>query len=358
MGDFPKHPDQLTEAWLSDALGANVASFTVEPLGEGAGLLGLLTRVTLQYESGPPSGPARVIAKFPTPTPENRVVAETFDMYGREVRYYADLADKTAARNPSVYRAELNPANSDFVLLLEDLSGCRVGDQREGAGLEDARRAIDQVVKLHATWWGQTDADELAWIPVQDNPTQCAGMTQGFAAGWSVFLEKFGDVLPAGLEGDYAKIGPQADACLRRLCAGTLTVVHGDFRLDNLFFDVDGDPDMVAMFDWQGISRSCGPQDLGYFMSQSLQSAIRTKHQEELVRHYWEGLRAHGVEGYSLDRCWEDYRAAVLYLFTYAVVIAGTLDHSNERGVAMVRALASRSAETIHEVGALELLDD
>ena len=182
-------------------------------------------------------------------------------------------------------------------------------------------------------------------------------MTQGFAAGWPVFTKDFGDLIPSGLVEQYAKIGPQVDACLKRLCSGVLTVVHGDFRLDNLFFDVDGDAELVAMFDWQGISKSAGPQDLGYFLSQSVRSEVRREHQDDLVRAYWDGLCEAGVEGYDLERCWDDYRAAVLYLFNYAVVIAGTLDHSNERGVAMVRALAGRSAETIHEVGALDLLD-
>ena len=347
----------MTNEWLSEVLNAPVSDFDMEPLGEGAGLLGLLTRVTPHYGAESSAGPSSVIAKFPTPTAENRVVAETFDMYGRELRFYSQLAEHTDARTPKVYSAQLNAENSDFVLVLEDLSRCRAGDQREGANLEDAQRAIDQVVKLHSTWWDRTDDKELAWIPVQDNPIQCAGMTQGFAAGWSVFLEKFGDVLPAGRENRYARIGPQTENCLRRLCSGTRTVVHGDFRLDNLFFDVDGHADRVAMFDWQGISRSCGPQDLGYFLSQSLQAEVRRTHHEALVRRYWEGLCAAGVDGYPYERCWEDYRAAVLYLFTYAVVIAGTLDHSNERGVAMVRALSSRSAETIDEVGALDLLE-
>ena len=285
------------------------------------------------------------------------MVAETFDMYGRELRFYARLADQTTARTPAVYCAEYDPESSDFALLIEDLSGYRAGDQREGADLQDAERAIDQLIKLHSTWWDRTEIEELAWIPVQDNPVQCAGMSQGFEAGWGVFLEKFGDVLPAGTEHRFAQIGPQTAACLRRLCSGTRTVVHGDFRLDNLFFGVDGDEDKVAFFDWQGISRSCGPQDLGYFLSQSLRSEVRRDHHDALLRRYWEGLCDAGIQGYSLDRCREDYRAAVLYLFTYAVVIAGTLDHSNERGAAMVRALASRSAETIHEVEALDLLD-
>ena len=347
----------MTTEWLGETLGTPLAGFETEALGEGAGLLGLLTRVTPRYASEEAPGPGSLIAKFPTPTAENRVVAETFDMYGRELRFYARLASQTTARTPQVYCAELNEENSDFVLLIEDLSIYRAGDQREGANLQDAQRAIDQIVKLHATWWGQTEKEELAWVPIQDNPVQCAGMSQGFAAGWDVFLEKFGDVLPTGTESQFAKIGPQTEACLRRLCSGTHTVVHGDFRLDNLFFGVDDNEDRVAMFDWQGISRSCGPQDLGYFLSQSLQSEVRREHHDALVRRYWDGLCDAGVEGYSLERCWEDYRCAVLYLFTYAVVIAGTLDHSNERGAAMVRELASRSAETIHEVGSLELLE-
>ncbi|MEE3327302.1 MAG: phosphotransferase [Myxococcota bacterium] len=347
----------MTTEWLGQILGANLSGFESEALGEGAGLLGLLIRVTPQYTSDSAGGPSSLIAKFPTPTAENRVVAETFDMYGRELRFYARLANQTAARTPDVYCAEYDGESSDFALLIEDLSVYRAGDQREGANLKDAERAIDQIVKLHSTWWDQTEIEELAWIPIQDNPVQCAGMTQGFAAGWDVFLDKFGDVLPSGKQRAFSQIGPQTDSCLRRLCSGTRTVVHGDFRLDNLFFGVDDDADQVAMFDWQGISRSCGPQDLGYFLSQSLQSEVRKDHHDALVRRYWDGLCDAGIQGYSFERCWEDYRCAVLYLFTYAVVIAGTLDHSNERGAAMVRQLASRSAETIDEVGALDLLD-
>lgn len=356
MGDFPIHPSDLSTHWLTEVLGAPVASYEIESLGEGAGMIGMSRRISLRYEAGH-DGPASLIAKFPTDTEGNRAVADTFDMYGREVRFYQRLASQTPARAPRPYFAAMSETNSDFILLLEDMGSCRVGDQLAGAGLDDAQNAIDQMARLHATWWGKTDDPELAWIPVHDNPTQAAGMSGGFDAGWPVFLDRFGDVLPAGQGDRYAPIGPKTAACLKEMCAGVLTVVHGDFRLDNMFFDVEGDPTGVALFDWQGISRSCGPQDLGYFMSQSLQSEVRQSHQTELVERYWENLRERGVSEYPLDQCWTDYRASVLYLFTFAVVIAGTLDHSNERGAQMVRMLASRSAETIYETGGLDLLE-
>lgn len=357
MANFPVHPDDLTTTWLSEALGARVESFESEPLGEGAGLLGVIHRVQPRYAKGA-AGPASLVAKFATPTRENRVVAETFDMYGRELRFYARLADRTPARAPRAWRAEFDEETSDFALLLEDLSGCRVGDQLAGADLADAERAITQMVRLHATWWGQADAEEVTWIPLHDNPVQVAGMSGGFEAGWPVFGTELADLIPAGQHERYAKIGAATGALVQRMCAGAVTVAHGDFRLDNLFFDVDGDPDGVAMFDWQGITRSCGPQDLAYFLSQSLRSEVRREHGERLIRGYWEQLKDAGVRDYSIDQCIEDYRVSVLYLFTFAVVIAGTLDASNERGVAMVRALAGRSAAAVHESGALSLLDE
>ena len=78
MPAFPTEPDALTNEWLSETLGFPVASFKVQRLGEGAGLLGLVTQVLLEYEAGTSSdAPKSVIAKFPTPVAENRVVAET-----------------------------------------------------------------------------------------------------------------------------------------------------------------------------------------------------------------------------------------------------------------------------------------
>ena len=52
---FPASPDHLTQAWLSSALGYPVTGFEVEFFGEGAGIIGQVTRVHLESEAGPPS---------------------------------------------------------------------------------------------------------------------------------------------------------------------------------------------------------------------------------------------------------------------------------------------------------------
>ena len=47
MADFPQSPDAIDASWLSSVLGKPVSEFTVAPLGEGVGILGLVTRVTM-----------------------------------------------------------------------------------------------------------------------------------------------------------------------------------------------------------------------------------------------------------------------------------------------------------------------
>ena len=53
MSNFPTHPDQLSTDWLSSALGRPISDFTVEHLGEGAGLLQDLNRRVRDVKQGP-----------------------------------------------------------------------------------------------------------------------------------------------------------------------------------------------------------------------------------------------------------------------------------------------------------------
>ena len=50
---FPIPPEELTTDWLSTVLDCSVEAFSVKPLGEGVGILGLVTRVTLDGENCP-----------------------------------------------------------------------------------------------------------------------------------------------------------------------------------------------------------------------------------------------------------------------------------------------------------------
>ena len=61
---------------------------------------------------------------------------------------------------------------------------------------------------------------------------------------------------------------------------------------------------------------------------------------------------------YTAEQAWEDYRRAVLYLWTYVVVTAGMLDPHNDRGRRWMTEMARRSAAAFDDLGLIELLEE
>jgi aminoglycoside phosphotransferase (APT) family kinase protein len=335
--------DQLTSAWLSQALGYTVHSCSVETLGEGGGLLGMVTRVTLESDGGPRT----IIAKFPTQAPENRVVAETYDMYGREYRFYTQIAPTVPIRAPTCYHAQFNADNSDFVLLLEDLQGYTLGDQVTGCTAAEAHQVIETIAALHRNTW---QPDHLTEIRQHDMPYQREGMKAGFQHGWPVVQEKFCELLDETLIDALNRIPDNVDKLLDRLHEGPLVIAHGDVRLDNIFFSDTG----IALVDYQAVCKAAPEHDLAYFITQSLADHLRQS--EDWIAVYHKHLTAEGID-YDLDLCRQRYAIAALYFICYAVIIAGTLDTANERGRTLAETLLGNSLRSITELNALELIE-
>ena len=91
---------------------------------------------------------------------------------------------------------------------------------------------------------------------------------------------------------------------------GVQGLVHGDYRLDNLMFPEHGDG--VVALDWQTLAIGPRGRDLAYFLATSVLVDDRREHESALVAEYLDELRRIGVEGYSFEQCFADYRLGVL----------------------------------------------
>ena len=346
MSSFPTSPEKISAKWLTDKLGYAVESFNIEALGEGGGLLGLVTRLHLKASEGPTT----LIAKFPTKTEANRAVATTYDMYAREYRFYTQVAPNVPMRSPACYHAELNEQNSDFVLLLEDLQGFELGDQVTGCSVNQAHQVIQSIASLHRNTW---QPDHIMDIKQHDMPYQREGMIGGFQVGWPVVKTDFADVLEAATTPQQIALldtmPDQVNRLLDIIHDGPLVIGHGDLRLDNIFFSEDGN----ALVDYQAVSKAAPEHDIAYFVTQSLSDNVRCA--EDWVAVYHQHLTSEGLD-YPLDTSRERYRYCALYLVCFAVIIAGTLDQANERGRKLAETLLGNSLRSLVELDALKLL--
>ena len=350
-------PDALTPAWLTEALasagtldGASVTSVALTPVGTGQ----MCDSVRLQLTfDGPTDAPPTIIAKLPAADPTSRATALALRSYETEVRFYQQLAPSLPIRTPHVFHAEIDVETASFVLLLEDLAPARQGDQLTGCSPDEAVVAVDELVKLHAPRWDDPTLTDLEWLH-RDPESGNAFLLGMLPVFWDGFRERYADRIgPDVHEAGDALFGQLERYVLRD--ASPLTVVHGDYRLDNLLF---GGPDggaPIAVVDWQTSAHGNGLGDVAYFIGAGLLAEDRREHERDLVRRYHDGLVATGVKGYEWEDCWTDHRRGTWGGLVMAVA-ASMLVERTDRGDEMFLVMAHRHARHALDLDAPALL--
>jgi Ser/Thr protein kinase RdoA (MazF antagonist) len=169
----------------------------------------------------PPCGPSRAAAR----------ATRTYEI---EASFYEHLASGLPVALPACYFVAYDAEADDYVVLLEDLAPAVPGNQIAGLTPQDVAAAIGELAALHAAGWDDPVLVALPWLNRHDPDT--AALTAAVVAD-----------LYAGFRGRYtARLAPATlsliEDFLPRLGAypchrdGPATLVHGDFRADNLLF--------------------------------------------------------------------------------------------------------------------------
>jgi aminoglycoside/choline kinase family phosphotransferase len=327
-----------------------VTSVDQQPVGTGQ--MGDCLRLALGY-SGATDAPPTLVAKLPSSDETSRATGVALRTYEVEVRFYQELASRLPVRSPVCHHAEIDVESGDFVLLLEDLAPAEQGDQVAGCSVDAASLVLAEAARLHAPLWGSPELDGLDWAVRWSQESQ-DGMHAMITVLWPNFVERYGD----RLDDDVVEMGHRFIAGLPAYYANRPqphTVVHNDFRLDNLLFGTPEGGAAVAVVDWQTVGVGPGVLDVSYFLGAGLSVEDRRANEEALVQEYHEALLAGGVEGFSWDRCWSDYRAFAFAGFHMAV-LASMIVERTDRGDAMFLAMAGGHGRQILDLDSEQFL--
>jgi len=152
------------------------------------------------------------------------------------------------------------------------------------------------------------------------------------------------------------RLGTNVIAILNTMADRPCTIVHGDYRLDNLFFGSPQGGEPLAVIDWQISTRGIGTFDLAYFMTGNVATETRRALEKDVLRMYHDTLREGGVQDYDFDEFMRDYRLSALFCLVYNVIGIGSLDFGNERGLELFRVWTERTAAAIDDLNAAELM--
>lgn len=373
----PHGPEQLTPEWLTAALrqggllqDAALRGFEADEIGAGQAFVGQTLRLHLDYEDTSPSPvsrgrpapsasipniqhstlnahrltpnaqrPSSIIAKFPSANPTNREIGARYHSYDDEIRFYREIAPGIPMRIPRCYYTGMCEETQDYLLLLEDLAPARPGDQVAGCTVAEAADALRALARFHSAWWERCGENVFSWMePLGNFSDSIQGL---YASNWQPYLRHVGS-LPDTIRALGERLMDCGGWAWLQLSQSPCTIIHGDYRLDNMLFPPIPGGDPIAIVDWQTIRRGHAMYDAGYFLCESLNVDERRAAEKELVELYHATLTGSGVQGYDLDRCWRDYRLSLLATMSRFVVVFGTLDMSNPRATELMHCMTDR----------------
>lgn len=267
---IPATPDALTAEWMQYALSHGrlddvaVASIRVSEVPGATGVTGSYATVSIEYGPGSGNGPATVFAKQTTKPILYEVAGDVFE---REAAAYHAIDSGDWFRMPKFYFGASSLEDNAAILLIEDFASVETGDSTGSPDHKRLELAVTALARFHARWWNSLDLDSFDWLW---KPPTAPRFLDAPLLG---FVEQHLDDI-IGPEFDLSestrtigrKVAAAPHLVWQRLLAGDRTLVHNDFRLENMFFDSAGGDARPIVFDWGVVTTMSGMFDLASFV--------------------------------------------------------------------------------------------
>jgi Phosphotransferase enzyme family len=278
-------------------------------------LFSTLVFLTATYSPDAPSDlPRHLVVKSPLTTPSIR------EGFSGEVQFYRLLAPVLGT--PPLVRcyAAIEDGDSDKgTLVLEDVRHTHDHPPWPMPPSQtQCEAALDALARIHAQWW---EAPALGNTVGQlHTPESLTTMVQGIAAHLPAFIDAVGDALTTEARHLLERVfGSSLKPWMRLSDRRALTIIHGDAHTWNFLFPRSGEGPAL-LIDWQLWHVDLGARDLAFFIALHWYPSLRREFERPLIHYYHDSLVRQGVEDYSFDELWLDYRRCVVRNLTIPIL--------------------------------------
>lgn len=304
--------EQVTNEWLTAVLthSGALTQGTVTAVSIDTGRGNWSTSGSLQLTYSPDAQGERPLRLF-----LKMVNADTGDgeYFGSsEVDYYLrDYVDVPDAPLLRCYNGRYSAAIHRYHLLLEDVSATHVVACDQPQALAYGLALAEAFAILHGRWWSEAGLTE-ANAPIHDT-AHIRRFVEIAEPGAGHIIEVVADELaphwPAAIRDLFAR-HPQA-MINRAQDLNGFTLIHGDAGCYNIMIPRQGKRPLYLIdrqpFDWS-LTTWLGAYDLAYAIAMEWDTAARRQWEQPILRHYHKALIQRGVQGYSWEQLWDDYR--------------------------------------------------
>ena len=344
-------PRSITPAWITQVLGRTGQDVSVTGLrfeSMGTGQMGRSYRFYLDHQGAAPR--TMVVKLAGGELGDREKVKFGFE---KEIGFYRQFAQIVNMEIPRCWHHAISKDHRIFTLVLDDLAPA--GVQVDGCTLSQGADAVRNLASLHGPTWNDASLFKHAsWLMPLD--TSSSAFLGDLLIGTTEdFIRRFSEQLST------VDVDTLRGSALRTGAWGTLrpspySLIHGDYRLDNLLFDPNGG--RVFAVDWQTLSIGPPARDLAYVMATSLRVEDRRARERELVNEYHDSLAKLGVIDLDLAQCFDDYRLGMLQ--GPMITVFGCMYASASRSRLaddMFLVMARRSCSAVRDLDSLQMVD-
>lgn len=291
----------------------SVADVTCKDDTFNVGFVSNVARATLKYSDDAKGNlPFSLFLKMSKP----HLHPELLNSGRHEVEFYREMDNQShSIPIPLIYDAQVDDGNNSHIVM-QDLSASHFQKRLPvPPSIRHCEMIVEALASLHARFWNSP----LLGTKLGTSMTaeQAEKSNNRLHESFPHFDDYLGDALLPAQRQMYEKI--LASSFLDRLGQRLIeqrqvTLIHGDVHTGNVMLPHDDQSDSVILIDWHLYAINLAAFDLAFMIALHWSRGRRELLERKLVRRYYDALVEQGVENYTWDDCWNDYRMEVIIM--------------------------------------------
>jgi hypothetical protein len=315
MADVVTSLEQVTTDWLTSVLTKSGAldsgTVTAYEVDTDERLLSTSVRMRLTYSADAKGHkPKKLFLKMVNTDQDDEFFGAS------EVNYY--IRDYVGVKDVPIlkaYDAAYSEQLGRYHILMDDLADTHIEAAAKPPTLEHGLALAQGLAAMHAHWWGKARLAEIGEaLPSAEVIRRFVSIAE---PGAGHIIAACADQLkPQWIDGIYELYEKHPPLMIKRTeNENGFTLIHGDTNLLNILVPKEGERPIYIIdrqpFDWS-LTTWLGVYDLAYTMVLKWDAEIRRQLEKPVLQHYHDRLLKLGVQDYSWEQLFDDYRLSTV----------------------------------------------
>jgi len=257
-------------------------------------------------------------------------MAQQLQLYEREYYFYSTVSPSINVEIPQFICIVKDDEYDNCGILLENLY-CRntkfaLNLDLNEVDLNISLKIIENMAKFHSKFWNKPLQKIFPNLKTNQDVVFCPFLQEYIQSKWIIFKEKWQNILPIEQINKCEKIINNFTSIQERLSKNNQTLIHGDIKSPNLFYDVDNNYTPVFL-DWQHCVIGKSVQDLIFFVIESFHVGNLDLYYPIFKNYYYKKLLENGIKNYLFSEYEQDICDAICYMPLFTSIWFGTVPY-------------------------------